>query len=352
MKIGQKISALYTLGKTKKILKKSSSLYRQKKKTLDASNQERIQSLLFMLKTAIVQKKSESAKQTAKQLEEATLRLMPRSIGDKLRGFIGSVGTALLLVILIRQMWFEPYSIPTGSMRPTLKEGDYLLVSKTDYGINTPLRSGHFYFDPKLVKRGSIFVFSGENMDMPDDHTMHFYIIPGKKQYVKRLIGKPGDTLYFYGGEIYGIDAGGKRLKELQNPTYFKHLEHIPFIQFEGKVKVSNQEPQGLFSTATFYQMNEPIAKLQVNPIGSVSGEMIPSKTGFTPKHYSDLWGMKNYGMSRLLTQDEAEEIHPSSTAGLEPGLLYLEISHHPSLQLGHLVRDDKGRVRPALTTS
>jgi len=106
---------------------------------------------------------------------------------------------ALLVAVLIRTMWFELYTIPTGSMRPTLKEQDFLVVSKTDYGINVPLQAAHFYFDPTLVQRGSIIVFNGENMDIEDADTTYFYLFPGKKQFVKRLIGKPGDSLYFYG---------------------------------------------------------------------------------------------------------------------------------------------------------
>ena len=71
-------------------------------------------------------------------------------------------------------MWFEPYTILTGSMRPTLKEEDYLVVSKTDYGINIPLQAAHFYFDPNLVQRGSVIVFNGENMDIEDNNTTYF----------------------------------------------------------------------------------------------------------------------------------------------------------------------------------
>ena len=57
-----------------------------------------------------------------------------------------------------------------------------------------------------------------------------FILFPGKKQFIKRMIAKPGDTLYFYGGEIYGIDAKGRELKELRDPEWMQKLEHIPFI--------------------------------------------------------------------------------------------------------------------------
>jgi signal peptidase I len=340
------IKSIRSLGKSKKALKRAVCLYGQKQKKLDPHARERIESLLTDLQAAILQKQAEMAKHLTKQIESESLHLMPQSTWDKTKGFIGGIVFALLIAIVIRQMWFEFYSIPTGSMRPTLKEGDYLVVSKTDYGINTPLRSGHLYFDSTLVERGSIVVWTGENMDMPDDSTMYFYVIPGKKQYIKRLIGKPGDTLYFYGGKIYAIDQKGNDLKELREPKYFQTLEHIPFIRPEGKVETPSQ------STAIVYQMGEPLAKLTVNSLGQVNGETIGQKGHEKLKSYSDFWGFKNYAMTRLLTGLQVQSLHPGAIDRLEPGLLYLEIHHHPSIQTAKLMHDDQGRVRPGLGTS
>jgi len=341
-----KIKSLRSLNKSKKVLRHIFKLYRKKERTLDAGGKEQIQNLLSGLQAAILQKNSAHARKMAQELEQRSRHLMPRSTLDKTRDFIGSIGFALFVALIIRQMWFEPYTIPSGSMRPTLKEGDYLVVSKTDYGINTPFRSGHFYFDPALVERGSIVVFTGENMDMPNDDTMYFYVIPGKKQYVKRLIAKPGDTLYFYGGQIYGINSRGRELIELRDDTYFKNLEHIPFIRFEGKAEAAQT---GDLSTI-LYQMNQPVAKLAVNPIGTVKGEVITQKGHPPLSHYSDLWGFKHFAMTRLLTETQAKQLTKEfSTASVGSGVLYLEIHHHPSLQNAQVIRDELGRMRPGL---
>ena len=338
-----KIKSIRSLHKSKKTLRHILKLYRQKEGALDVGGKEQIQNLLSGLQAAILQKNAPHARQMAQELEKRSHHLMPRSSWDKTRDFVVSIGFALFVALIIRQMWFEPYTIPSGSMRPTLKEGDYLVVSKTDYGINTPFRSGHFYFDPTLVERGSIVVFTGENMDMPNDDTMYFYIIPGKKQYVKRLIAKPGDTLYFYGGQIYGINRRGRELIELRDESYFKNLEHIPFIRFEGKAEST---PNDL--STILYQMNQPVAKLNVNAIGTVKGEMIPPKGHSPLAQYSDLWGFKNFAMTRLLTPEQAKllskDFSPSS-----PGILYLEIHHHPSLQNAPVIHDELGRMRPGL---
>jgi signal peptidase I len=117
--------------------------------------------------------------------------------------FVIALLVALVIAIVIRQMWFELYRIPTGSMRPTFKEGDFLLVSKTAFGLNIPLATEHFYFNQHLVERGGSIVFSTDNLDIPDSDMMYFYIFPGKKQYIKRLIAKPGDTIYSMEGKLW-----------------------------------------------------------------------------------------------------------------------------------------------------
>jgi signal peptidase I len=174
-------------------------------------------------------------------------------------------------------------------------------------------------------------------------------VIPGKKQYIKRLIGKPGDTLYFYGGEIYGINSSGRDLKELRDPKYFKDIEHIPFIRFDGKVETAENMTRGVYPTATVYQMNIPVAKLHTNHYGAVTGEMI---TDHKFRTFSDLWGFKNYAMSRILTAQQVKSLQPTGFTDLQPGLLYLELNHHPSLTGGKVARDDQGRFRPTLGTS
>jgi signal peptidase I len=350
--VTKKIAAIYTLRKSKKLLRQALRLYKRKAQGLDESAKERLQSHLGSLQTAILQKDPAIAARIAKQLEETSLKLMPRTAWDKTRDFVGAILFALVVAIVIRQMWFEFYTIPTGSMRPTLKENDYLVVSKTDYGLNVPLTTSHFYFDPTLVQRGAVVVFTGENMDIADSDTVYFYLFPGKKQFVKRLIGKPGDTLYFYGGEIYGINSKGEDLKTLREPNWFKENEHIPFIRFDGKVETSNEPVNGVFSPALFYQMNEPVAKLTANMYGLISGEMLPRKGQPTLKNYSELWGFQNYAMARLLTKPQVEQLHPNMAKDIEPGALYLELSHHPSLQGAQIYRDEYHRLRPELGVS
>ena len=316
------IGSFFSLRKSRRTFRNVQKHYKRKVKSLDQYTKESIEGYLQALRSAILKKDSDEAKRMAKELEQASLRLIPKSSFEKTRDFIGGIVFALIVAVLIRTTWFELYTIPTGSMRPTLKEEDYLVVSKTDYGINVPLQVDHFYFDQDLVQRGSIIVFNGANMDIQDSDTVYFYLFPGKKQFVKRLIGKPGDTLYFYGGHVYGIDKNGNEIADFKQGSWFQDLEHIPFIRFEGKIEPTQK------GSIIFHQMNLPVAKLSMNG----NGEMIAhQKDKSAVAQYSDLWGMKNYAMARLLTRSELMIIHPE--VQVEEGLLYLELSHHPTLR-------------------
>ena len=173
-------------------------------------------------------------------------------------------------------------------------------------------------------------------MDVSDPDTMYFYIIPGKKQFVKRLIGKPGDTLYFYGGRIYGIDSEGHDLTELRDSAWIQPLEHIPFIRFDGKPETSTVPNQGIFSPVVFNQMNEPIARLTFQDFGKINSEMLAPV-----KNYFDLWGFKNFAMARLLTPAELKQLYNNQSKELQPAPLYLELTHHPSLAHAALARDE-----------
>ncbi len=333
--------------KPRRILRQNYRLYRRKAKSLSPLQKEELQSLLTNLQTAIAQKDSENAHRTARLLEEASRKYLTKNGWDHLRDFCSGILFALVVAIAIRQMWFELYRIPSGSMRPTLKEEDFLLVSKTNFGINTVTRTSHFSFDPALVKRGAIVIFSIDHMDVADPDTMYFYVIPGKKQFVKRLIGKPGDALYFYGGRIYGIDSEGLDLSELRDSSWIQPLEHIPFIRFDGKPETPFVPNQGIFSPVVFSQMNEPVAKLTFQAYGKINGEMLANV-----KNYYDLWGFKNFAMARLLTASELKQLYINQSRELQPAPLYLELTHHPSLDHATLSRDEYRRLRPELSSS
>ena len=100
---------------------------------------------------------------------------------------------ALIIAVLIRSLFFQPFYIPSSSMEPTLLVGDRIFVSKYTYGYS----KHSFPFSPNITnkrffskspKRGDLVVFK-----TPSDN---------RTDYIKRLIGMPGDTIQFVKGEI------------------------------------------------------------------------------------------------------------------------------------------------------
>lgn len=340
------VKSYYSLRRSKKVFKALQKVFHRKKKVLDPDAKEKVLFHLERLQSAIQSKNAPDAIAFSEALKSSAESLMPRTFFERIFTSFSSLGVALLIAVVIRTMWFELYTIPTGSMRPTLKETDFLVVSKTNFGINVPLRPKHFYFDPDLVKRGMISVFTGENLDMQDADIKYFFLFPGKKILVKRLIGKPGDTLYFYGGKVYGVDQDGNEIREFLDSSWAQNLEHIPFIQLEGKTSVEGGR------SLVFHQMNQPVGKLSVNVFGGLTPQML-SVGGKEPlENYSDLWGFKNYAMARLLTEKEAKDLYPSEMERVEKGVLYLELSHHPSLKNAKLNRTLSGGMRPEIGKS
>jgi len=123
-------------------------------------------------------------------------------IYDNTKTLIG----ALIIAILIRSLLFQPFYIPSSSMEPTLLVGDRIFVSKYIYGYSkhsfpfSPDVTNKRFFS-KLPKRGDLVVFK-----TPADN---------RTDYIKRLIGLPGDTLQFINGELFLNDKKISRKKTL-----------------------------------------------------------------------------------------------------------------------------------------
>ncbi len=340
------------LKKAKKLLITVYARYLKVKDRLSPLTRDEIKAQLLKFQTAIMAKDDKECQLLSPRLVQLYSDHLKKSRFQQMRDFIIGIGVALFVAILIRQMWFELYEIPTGSMRPTFKEQDRVSVSKTDFGVNYPLTPGHFYFNPDLIKRSNTFIFTTENMDFPDSDTVYFYIFPGKKLLVKRLLGKPGDTLYFYGGLMYGIDSDSNDIsKELQLKELEK-IDHIPFITFEGTVVTTSLTP-GLYSPVIIYQMNEPIARLYALSPTVARGELLPRIAKDNPTlRYDELWGIGNYANARLLTKEQVRTLTDQDPAQMEEGLLYLELRHHPSLSNAKMGYDELHRLRPQLGIS
>ena len=105
-----------------------------------------------------------------------------------------SIILAIFIALLIRSFIAEPFNIPSGSMKPNLLVGDFIFVSKWSYGysrhslpFSIPLIPGKIF--EKLPKRGDVAVFK-----TPYDNST---------DYIKRVIGLPGDKIKIINGQIF-----------------------------------------------------------------------------------------------------------------------------------------------------
>lgn len=113
---------------------------------------------------------------------------------------------AITLALVFRSLLFEPFHIPSGSMRPTLLEGDYIFVSKYSYGYGRY----SFPFGTLMDWDGRIWESKPERGDvavfrLPTDPSI---------DYIKRVIGLPGDRIRVNDGRVYVNDSQIEREQE------------------------------------------------------------------------------------------------------------------------------------------
>lgn len=125
---------------------------------------------------------------------------------------IKSIVLIIVSVLTFRSIFFEPFRIPSGSMIPTLMIGDFILVNKFAYGLKVPFSDfvlGETSFNPVYIagksdpKRGDVVVFK-----YPKDLSVN---------YIKRVVGLPGDTI------------------EIRNKVVYINDKPFEFKEYDGK---------------------------------------------------------------------------------------------------------------------
>jgi len=127
---------------------------------------------------------------------------------NEAKEWLHSIVVALVLTLIIRTFVMQAFKIPSGSMRPTLLEGDKLFVNKYVYRFEPP-------------KRGDIIVFR-----YPSDP---------KKDFIKRLVGTGGETVEIRDGKLY---VDGKLLDDAGSFGKFYYYNHDPYGGPDEKVHV------------------------------------------------------------------------------------------------------------------
>ncbi len=161
------------------------------------------------------------------------------------------VVVAVLVALGVRTLAYEPFNIPSGSMEPTLLVGDFLFVSKFAYGysrfsmiFSPPLFDGRIFADHP--ERGDVAVFK-----LPRDNST---------DYVKRIIGLPGDRIQMRQGQLYvngeaaGLQRAGTFSPDTSNTTYQRYIETLPSGR---SYHVLHESRSGPLDTTPVYEVPE-----------------------------------------------------------------------------------------------
>ena len=146
---------------------------------------------------------------------------MNKQVKPVWREWLESLIVIGLIAIVIRSFIVAPFKIPSSSMVPTLEVGDYLFVTRYDYGFRIPMTD--IQWNAKQAHRGDIVVF-----DYPGERSI---------DYIKRIVGLPGDHIVYQDNSLF---VNGKKM-----PLHKKGER--AYFRGDGSMDVSGLYDEGLF---------------------------------------------------------------------------------------------------------
>jgi len=213
-----RLEALHLIKETRRILKRKGFRIPQ-------STADNVRAAVSELETALGTDDLERQRVALTALDEVMEEKLAFARKSTIREYSESIGIAVAIALLLRAFVVEAFQIPSGSMIPTLEVGDHIFVAKFSYGLSIPFTDQKI-FEYSSPKRGDVIVFK-----FPQDHST---------DYIKRVVGLPGDRLELrqnelfindrpmpreHGG-IYRYSEGGRGLaEEHESDLWFETLD-------------------------------------------------------------------------------------------------------------------------------
>ncbi|HZL16965.1 MAG TPA: signal peptidase I [Polyangia bacterium] len=189
------------------LVKESRRILKKKSNRIPAAITAEITADIKAVEDALVAGDLEPMRKAISTLDDAMDDHLAFARKSTFREYLESIGVAVLVALLLRAFVVEAFQIPSGSMIPTLQIGDHIFVSKFAFGLNVPFTDTKIlqYAEPQ---RGDVIVFK-----FPKDHSI---------DYIKRVVGLPGDTIEVKQDEVY---LNGKALPREREPRVCQYSE-------------------------------------------------------------------------------------------------------------------------------
>lgn len=262
---------------------------------------------------------------------------------SKSREWVDAILFAVIAATLIRWLFLEAYTIPTGSMERSLLVGDFLFVSKMHYGARTPKTPLQVplthqkiwgtdipsYLDwiqlPQYripgfqdVERNDVVVFN-----VPEELQ---YPVDLRTNYIKRCVGIPGDVLEIRDQQVYANGTALGNPEDMQH-RYLLRTDNVPNDRFFMRYKIydAQRHPEGLVVSMTSQMAEEmkslPFIKsveLQKKEAGVKEPQVMPTMSA------SLAWNLDNFGPLTIPAEGMTIELNEENIAKY-----YLTIKNH-----------------------
>lgn len=179
----------------------------QVRERLSASVTEQITDQALKVEAASAAGDADVLVREVRALESLTAQHLGAFRKESPADFVGGFVKMLLVALVFRTFIVEPYRIPSGSMLPTLQIGDQVFINKFIYGVRVPFANVVPFVIVRPPARGDVIVFNNPVNEATD--------------YIKRVVGVPGDTVEMIDGVVY--INGQTQQRELINGEYIVH---------------------------------------------------------------------------------------------------------------------------------
>ena len=217
------------------------------------------------------------------------LQSMTKGKKNSFFGNLKSIFIAIFIALLIRSFIFEPFNIPSGSMKPNLLVGDFIFVSKYSYGFSKhslpfsiPLIPGKIFAN--TPERGDVVVFKTPENNRTD--------------YIKRVIGLPGDKIEIKNGIIFinGSEILRKKLNDFidtDNKTSNKRVRMYNEYFFNKEINILDITDNGIADNTQLFNVPENHFFVMGDNRDNSQDSRFISTVGFIP--YENLVGKAQF---------------------------------------------------------